>query len=53
MKNNEEAFYEANDNFKQYVDKYSDTYKISIEEALTHALVRNAMEYYQSEYGGN
>ena len=50
--NNTKEFYEANDDFKKYVDKYSNTYKIPVEEALNHVLVHNVMEYYESEYGG-
>lgn len=51
--NNAEAFYEANDDFRKYVDRYSNTYKISVEEALCHVIVQNVMEYYKSEHGGN
>lgn len=32
--------YEKNADFKAYVDRYSKCYRISVEEALTHELVR-------------
>ena len=38
--------YENNEEFKAYVDKYSNQRKITIEEALSHALVKSAGDYY-------
>lgn len=42
-------FYNSNENFKMYVDKYCNTYRITVEEACTHMMVKNVMEYYQSK----
>lgn len=39
--------YKFNKKFRDYVDKYCATRKISIEEALTHELVRQAYLYYR------
>ena len=38
--------YEENEKFRQYVDKYCKTYKISAKEALEHALVKEVAESY-------
>lgn len=43
------SFYETNEDFKQYVDKYCRTYRITVEQALTHVIVQNVMKYYKSE----
>ena len=44
-------FYESNKDFKDYVDRYSQKYykgsRITVEEALTHAQVREAAKYYK------
>lgn len=40
------SFYESNEVFKNYVDRYSVKHEVSTEEALTHSTVRNAYEYY-------
>lgn len=34
------AYYENNENFREYVDRYAASRGISIEEALSHAIVR-------------
>lgn len=38
--------YQNNKLFRDYVNKYSYQYKISIDEALTHELVKQACLYY-------
>lgn len=43
------SFYQTNENFRNYVDKYSATHKIPVDEALKHMMVKNVMEYYKSE----
>lgn len=42
-------YYNENADFKAYVDKYARDYKLSVEEALESALVREAYEYYKEE----
>ncbi len=44
-----EEFYKKNKDFHDYVDKYAKKTGISVEEALTHSVVRAAYEYYVSE----
>ena len=41
------ALYEQNADFKRYVDRYCTKHRISVEEAIKHALVRDAGEYYK------
>ena len=41
-----QEFYEENDKFRQYVDKYCKTRHIDKETALSHELVRQAAIYY-------
>ncbi len=38
--------YRYNKNFRDYVDKYCKTYGYTVEEALTHELVRQAFLLY-------
>jgi hypothetical protein len=40
-------FYVQNKDFKEYVDKYAKDNKISVGEALTHAIVREMYKYYK------
>lgn len=40
------ALYDNNKDFKQYVDKYANQRKLSIEEALSHALVKEVGKVY-------
>lgn len=40
-------FYETNQDFKEYVNRYAAQRKITVDEALTHALVREAYDYYR------
>lgn len=40
------TFYRTNENFKKYVDKYCNEWKIGVSEALTHELVRQVYLYY-------
>lgn len=39
--------YENNENFKRYVDKYCRTYRVTVEVALTHRLVKDVGSHYQ------
>ena len=39
--------YKFNKRFRNYVDKYCKTRKISVEEALAHELVKQAYLYYR------
>lgn len=41
-----EKMYEENEKFRQYVDKYCNTYRISVQKALEHALVQEVAESY-------
>lgn len=41
------ALYEQNADFKRYVDRYCTKHRISVEEAIKHALVRDAGKYYK------
>ena len=41
--------YETNQDFKRYVDKYCTTYKVTVEEALNHAIVREAEKMYKEK----
>ena len=41
------GFYEANEGFRQYVDRYCTKEEVSPEVAFTHSVVRNAYEYYK------
>lgn len=43
---NPSEFYESDDRFKEYVDRYSKTYHLTLEEALSHKLVLDTMQYY-------
>lgn len=47
--NRNQEYYKENADFKAYVDKYARDYKLSVEEALESALVRQAYEYYKEE----
>ena len=39
-------FYETNEDFKAYVDRYCTKHQIDVDTALTHALVKDAAAYY-------
>ena len=41
--------YEENEKFRQYVDKYCNTYKISVQEALSHKLVQEVGKNYKEK----
>lgn len=41
--------YSTNDDFKTYVDKYCETRKVTLEEALTHATVKEVADYYRGK----
>lgn len=38
--------YQFNKAFRDYVNKYCKTYRVSVEEALEHQLVKEAARYY-------
>lgn len=40
-------FYTNNPDFQRYVDRYCSTYRVSIDTALTHLLVRLTAKYYK------
>ena len=40
------SFYESNEAFRNYVDRYSVKHGVSVDAAFTHSTVRNAYEYY-------
>lgn len=40
------GFYESNEAFRNYVDRYSVKHGVSVDAALTHSTVRDAYEYY-------
>lgn len=39
--------YEDNNDFKEYVDKYSKKHKCTVDQAFTHAMVKEVYEYYK------
>ena len=41
--------YETNKDFKEYVDKYCNTYKVTVEEALKHVLVQEVEKMYKEK----
>lgn len=43
---NLQEFYEENDKFMQYVDKYCNNRHVDRETALSHELVRQTAKYY-------
>ena len=43
------SLYETNQDFKEYVDRYSNKHKITVEEALTHALVQEVGKMYKEK----
>lgn len=42
-------FYDTNIDFRNYVNKYCNKHKLTVDEALTHSLVRAAYMYYREE----
>ena len=44
--------YEENKDFRRYVDGHAKQYDLTIEQALTHSVVRNAAEYYEAAENG-
>lgn len=44
--------YEENKDFRRYVDRYARQYDLTLEQALSHAVVRNAAEYYENAEKG-
>lgn len=46
-------YYDNNPDFRAYVDKYRNLYGYSVEEALTHEMVRQAYLYYKDEEANN
>lgn len=45
-------YYKENEDFKAYVDKYSTKEEITPDQALTHAMVREAAAYYKEAIKG-
>lgn len=43
------AYYEENDDFKEFVDKFCATQKITPEVAFTHKQVTITREYYEDQ----
>lgn len=43
-----EEFYNSNENFKTYVDRYATMYGCDVSVALTHAIVIEVYEYYKN-----
>jgi hypothetical protein len=46
-------FYNTNLDFRQYVEKYCVEHKCTVEEALTHAMVKSAENYYKEGVSNN
>lgn len=46
---NENDLYNKCEDFKEYVDKYCRTYKISLQEALLHKLVQEVGKNYKEK----
>jgi len=46
---NLKALYRANNDFRDYVDKHCRQYKITVNEALEHAIVRAYAEHLTEE----
>lgn len=44
--------YATNADFKRYVDRYCNTYRVSVEDALQHYLVRMAGKMYKEQENG-
>lgn len=42
-----ETEYKFNPKFREYVDKYCAVHKITLEEAMEHALIRQVYLYYR------
>ena len=40
-------FYNTNQDFRDYVDRYCNTYKVTVEEALTYVLVQEVEKMYK------
>lgn len=49
---NVRQFFNKNADFREYVERYCNTYKITVEEALTHALVNEVADYYEDVSSG-
>lgn len=45
-----EELYETNEDFKRYVNAHSHMYKMSIEESLKQALVKEYADYIKSQH---
>lgn len=42
-------FYESNSDFRDYVEKYRKKHDLTVDEALQHASVREAENYYREK----
>lgn len=47
MKSEAQLFYESNQDFQKYVNRYCITYRVTTEVALQHRLVLDVMQYYK------
>ena len=45
-------FYESNDAFHGYVDRYCEKHKTDVKTALNHAMVQSVAEYYKNANKG-
>jgi len=43
---NPDEFYESDERFKTYVDRYCNMYKVTKETAFEHRIVLDVMKYY-------
>ena len=50
-------YYERNEAFKEYVNRYCESRNVSVDEALKHSVVREVANHYKSQevqgYGRN
>ena len=42
-------FYNHNADFKRYVDRYCKTYRLTVDEALEHEIVKRVAEQYREK----
>lgn len=45
-------YYNTNSDFKRYVDRHCKQYECTVDEALTHEIVRQVYIFYTEEKGG-
>lgn len=49
---NDKLFYDQNENFKEYVDKYCRKHKVDVETALSHKVVKEVKKQYEELQNG-